>query len=382
VKLAIIRQKYNPFGGAERFVERALNALNRPDLDITVLARAWPPQAGGANYRRQLLNPFYLGSTWRDWGFAHAATAAVAAGGFDLVQSHERIPCCDIYRAGDGLHRVWLKQRRAARRAQGLSAWPSLNIYHRYILAAETALFRSPRLKAVICISRMVRREVLEYFGEHFKTSSHADSPDDCLPVIYNCVDTGFFHPGLKAARQEARRRYAIPPEVPLFLFVGSGFERKGLAAAIRQLPAEAWLLVVGKDKRLPHYRQLAECCGAAGRVCFAGPQQDLRPYYGAADALVFPTIYEPFGNVVLEALACGLPVVTTTACGGAEAIEAGVSGLVVDAFDEAALGQAMFEMTDLSRVAAMGRQAVQAAAAFSGELMAGRMIALYRRLL
>lgn len=374
MKLAIIRQKYNPYGGAERFVERALGALNRPDLDITVLARAWPEQAGQASYRRQLLNPFYLGSTWRDWSFARAARAAVASGGFDLVQSHERIAGCDIYRAGDGLHRVWLAQRNRAlgRPAAAMPFTP----YHRYTLAAEAALFRSPRLRAVICISQMVRREVLEHFGAHFA------SPEASLPVIYNGVDTAIFHPGLKAGRQALRQQYGIPAEVPLFLFVGSGFARKGVAAAIRCLPAEAWLLVVGKDKAQARYEQQAASGTAAGRVCFAGPQQDLRAFYGAADALVFPTIYEPFGNVVLEALASGLPVITTTACGGAEALEKGVSGLVVDAFDDAALRQAMLDLTDLRRAAAMGVEATRAAAAFGVEAMAARMIALYQRLL
>ncbi len=376
MKLAIVRQKYNPFGGAERFVERALGALQRPDLDITVIARSWPAQdskGGSGAYERRLCNPFYIGSLWRDWGFARAVQAATAGGAYDLVQSHERIPGCDIYRAGDGLHRVWLQQRNRARQQAERPPW---HPYHRYTLAAEAAMFRHPRLRAVICISRMVQREVLTHFGEHFAV------PEESLPVIYNGVDTGHFHPGLRAGRQSLRQQYGIPQDDPLFLFVGSGFARKGVAAAIRCLPAGAWLLVVGKDKELPRYQRQAATGAAAGRVLFAGPQHDLRPYYGAADALVFPTIYEPFGNVVLEALASGLPVITTSACGGAEALVPGESGLVVDAFDDAALADAMQQLTDLSRLPAMRAAAVAAAAAFSGERMAGRMLDLYQRLL
>ncbi|OYW23636.1 MAG: hypothetical protein B7Z49_03555, partial [Hydrogenophilales bacterium 12-63-5] len=108
LRLAIVRQRYNPFGGAERFIERAIEALQGHRVDVTMITRAWP--AGSA---RQALpcDPFYLGSLWRDWGFARAACRAAAAAGFDLVQSHERLHCCDVFRAGDGVHREWLRHR-------------------------------------------------------------------------------------------------------------------------------------------------------------------------------------------------------------------------------------------------------------------------------
>ena len=127
LRVAIVRQRYNPYGGAERFIERTLPALERAGAEPTLIAR----RAEGWDARRVLaVDPFYLGSTWRDASFARAARAAWEAGGFDLVQSHERIPGCDIYRAGDGVHAEWLndptaRRNRCSIRTIGMSAPPS-----------------------------------------------------------------------------------------------------------------------------------------------------------------------------------------------------------------------------------------------------------------
>src|SRR6185295_12840342 len=111
VRIAIVRQRYNPYGGAERFVARALPALERGGAEVTLISRS----AEGWGARRvERVDPFYLGSLWRDWAFARAARAAWRRLGFDVVQSHERIPGCDLYRAGDGVHRRWLELRGAA----------------------------------------------------------------------------------------------------------------------------------------------------------------------------------------------------------------------------------------------------------------------------
>lgn len=369
VKLAIIRQRYNPFGGAERFVERALAGLARTDLEITLITRQW--KGGEVSQQVDVRNPRYFGSTWRDASFAAAARQAVSAGAYDLVQSHEKIDCCDIYRAGDGLHRAWLA-RRARLLGPAGRVWLRCNPFNLYTLAAEERLYRSPRLKVVVCISELVKQEVQEHFG----------LDEARLPVIYNGIDGADFSPELRHHRTEVRARLGVPGDAPLFVFVGSGFERKGLAPLLRALPAEAWLLVVGKDKHEAAYRRLAERLGKAARVKFLGPQKDVRPYYGAANAFAFPTYYEPFGNVILEAMASGLPVLTTTDCGGAELIEEGVSGYVRSAGDREGLADALGRLGDPGHAAALGVRARETALRYNLENMTGRMIALYRELL
>lgn len=371
MKLALVRQRYTPYGGAERFVERALSALSDTGVQITVIARDWQ---GSPGHRLVRCDPPYLGRLLRDAGFARCVCREVARSDFALVQSHERIACCDVYRAGDGLHRDWL-----AARARVLSPlarlFQRLSPYHRYVLAQEARLFQSPRLKAVICNSRMVRDAILH----HFCIDAHK------LHVIYNGVDTRHFHPRCREVGRALRQRLAAAEDTPVFAFVGSGFLRKGLdaaLAALARMPAPAVLLVVGGDRHLPRYRRRAERLGLGARVIFAGPQKDVLPYYGAADALLLPTLYDPFPNVVLEAAACGLPVITSRQCGAAEILAEGETGFVHDALDVDGLAQSLQLLAHSDRARSMGEAARALAERFSLERMATDMVNLYRRLL
>lgn len=368
LRLAIIRQRWNPFGGAERFVDRAVHALLARGVDVTLLARRWQSAEG---LRTEKLDPFYLGSVWRDAGFARAARAAVARGGFHLVQSHERIDCCDVYRAGDGVHRAWLERRV---RAEG-GAWRALTPFHRYTLAAEARLFASPRLKAVICNSEMVRDEIVRHFG----------TDPAKLHVIRNGVDTQAYSPALRAAHREPiRRQLGIGAGEAVFLLVGSGFARKGVATALKamaRVPA-ANLVVVGGDKHAAGYRALARDLGVEHRVRFTGPQTDVKPFYGASDAFVLPTLYDPFPNAALEALACGLPVITTDGCGAAEVLHEPACGLVTPACDVPALAAAMERLVQPATREPMGKAARLVAECCSLAVTTGMLLSLYERLL
>jgi len=375
MKLAIVRQKYTPFGGAERFVERALAGLRAQGTDVTVIAREW---AGADDGRFLRCDPYYLGRTWRDAGFSAAVQNIIASGRFDLVQSHERVPGCHVFRAGDGVHATWLDLRNRAR--GGLSSLATaLSPWHRYTLAAEAAMFRHPSLRAVICNSRMVRDDIAHRFG----------LGEDKLHVIYNGVDLDYFHPGLREQHRTAvRQQLGIGLETPLILFVGSGFERKGVPVLLRALPRmareDAVLVVVGRDKaQAPLMKQVAGA-GLGERVRFLGPQKDVRPFYGAADVFALPTLYDPFPNAALEALACGLPIATSSTCGAAELVRAGLGfpacGTVCDALDDATLARQLDTLIESS--ASLGEAARQAVAHLSLAAMAQSLSQLYESLL
>jgi UDP-glucose:(heptosyl)LPS alpha-1,3-glucosyltransferase len=372
MNIALIRSRYDPYGGAERFVQNALAALGAGGAKLTIVTRHWPQAAAaGSTVETLIVDPFFLGSLWRDAGFARAACAALGKRRFDLVQSHERLDCCDIYRAGDGVHAEWLAQRHRA-----LGAWRQLGVrlnpHHRYLLAAERRLFSSPRLKAVICNSRMVRDEIARHFG----------TPQDKLRVIHNSVDSSVFHSGLRTEHRAAvRARLGIPADAPVFLFVGSGFERKGLQVFLHALAKVAgYGIVAGKDKRLASYRALAASLGIAARVHFLGGVGDVRPSYGAADVFVLPTLYDPLPNACLEAMACGLPVITSEKCGAAEFIQSGEGGFVCDALDIASFADAM--QACAARARTMGEAARAGVAALTPQRMAQEYVALYRGLL
>lgn len=371
MKIALIRQRYNPYGGAERFVSRALSALQAEGASLTIVTRKWRGEAGQAIS----CDPFYVGSLWRDWSFSHCVCKALNGRDFDIVQAHERIACCDVFRAGDGVHREWLRQRKRVLGHAGRLAI-TINPYHHYVLAAERRLFSSARLKAVICISEMVRQDILRYFPI---------APDK-LQVIYNGVDTEEFHPRLQTLHRDTiRDQLAIPRSSRVFLFVGSGFERKGLKTfiqALAQLDGDAYGVVVGKDKKMNHFKRLAQHAGLEDRVRFLGGCDDVKPFYGCADALVFPTLYEPFGNVALEALASGLPVLTTPSAGAAELIRDGINGYVRDALDVRGFAAAMARTPHGESLHPMRLAAREAAEPYTLEAMSRQMIQFYEQLL
>ena len=288
---------------------------------------------------------------------------AVRRGAWDAVQSHERTLSQDIYRAGEGCHRAYLAAMgpRRHRRAG----------YHRLLLSLERRVFT--RTPEIVAISRRGAEEIAKLYGV----------PAARLTVIYNGVDLQRYHPDNRARfRAAARGEARLAPDRWLVLFAGSGFERKGLATTIEALARlddrGAQLVVVGKGDTRP-YADLAGRLGVADRIGWLGARPDIERWYAAADALALPTRYEPFGNVHLEALASGLPVVTTTAAGGAEVVTP-ACGAVVEPGDPIALAAA------LTRVRALdpGRLAVAARAAaepFTYERQVAEFERIYRRL-
>ncbi len=375
MKLALVRQRYTPFGGAERFMDRAIQALGK-DADISVFARAWRGEAAG--YRFIECNPPHRGNVQRERGFIAAVRQALQAERFDLVQSHERmvpdsIAAPFVYRAGDGVHATWLQERA---RAQGISGRlrNALNPYHRFMVALERDMFTHPGLSGVICNSRMVRDDIAARFAV----------ADAKLHVIYNGVDLDKYHPRLREHRAKTLGGSGFPADLPLLLYVGSGFERKGvqqLLQAFARARPHANLAIVGADKHAARYVRLAARLGLAAQVRFVGAVPDVTPWYGAADALLLPTLYDPMPNAALEALACGLPVLTSSACGAAEFITEGVNGYVRNALDLDGMAQAISWLADPARSAPMRAAARAAVTHLSLDAMARELLALYRRL-
>jgi UDP-glucose:(heptosyl)LPS alpha-1,3-glucosyltransferase len=349
VRVAIVRQRYNPYGGAERFIERALPALERAGTEPTLISRS----ADGWGARRFVAaDPFHVGRTWRDVSFARAARAAWQAGDFDLVQSHERIAGCSLYRAGDGVHAEWLDIRRAHE-------------------GAGLAIARN---------SAMVRGEIERRFGL---------APGK-LHVIHNGVDLEHFHPRHRAAlRASTRAQLGTGERDFLFLFVGSGFWRKGLDAAIAALAAcgdaSMRLAVAGQDRDRALYAARTDAAGLGGRVYLLGGRDDVRPLYAAADCFLLPTRYDPFPNTALEALATGLPVIVGRRSGAAEIVQAGINGWVCRPEDPEELAALMRAAAAKLRDENTGR-ALRTAARASAENygiddMARRLTALYMAL-
>jgi len=373
MRLAIIRQRYAPAGGAERFFEGALEALLERNVAISLYTRSWP-QTKLQLIEPVICNPWYTGSFLREWGFARSACRAIARSKANLVESHERLLCCDIYRARDGVYAVWQEER-----MKGAGTLARLRLalspYNRYMRDIERRLFASPWLQAVICNSRMVKDEIRERFG----------LPDSKLHVVYNAVDSDVFHPQLRAQRAGVRERYRINDSATVFLLAGSGYEHSGVGAAIealRELPPGGYLMIAGRQRHARRYRELAAAMGVADRVTVAESDQDPRACYGAADAFVLPTLYDPSPESTLEAMACELPVVTSTNSGAAELVLANDAGLVCPAGDIAGLAAQMRTLLDPATRTRLGANARRAVLPLSPSAITLQLVLLYRDLL
>jgi UDP-glucose:(heptosyl)LPS alpha-1,3-glucosyltransferase len=125
--------------------------------------------------------------------------------------------------------------------------------------------------------------------------------------------------------------------------------------------------------------RKLAQTLGVDDRVMFLGAQADVKPFYGAADVFALPTLYDPFPNAALEALACGLPIVTTSTCGAAELVT-DANGRIVAATDAAALAIALAQL--MANKAQMRHAARQSVEHLSLDAMASKLQTLYAYLI
>lgn len=314
MRIAIAHKRLDLNGGTERDFYRTAEGLRDLGHQVHLFCAEFgvSPPEGTQPHRVPLLA---LGRTARLLSFAFLGPKMISPYNFDVIVSFGRMVQQDILRSGGGSHRVFLQKM-----AQGDGAlrrlWHRFSVYHRSVLAIEQRQYQPRSYKKILAVSREVKRELMTAY----------DVPDEKIAVIYNGVDHERYHPRNRhRPGEEIRRQWGIPRQTPLVLFVGSGFQRKGLDRLLRtwESPRLAGmsLMVVGEDANRERYSSWAKT-QAKGRVVFSGRQTNVEYYYGAADLLVLPAYQEAFGNVILEALASGLPVVTTRAVGAAEVLE------------------------------------------------------------
>jgi UDP-glucose:(heptosyl)LPS alpha-1,3-glucosyltransferase len=371
-RLAIVRQHYRPDGGAERIIQRMLAAFGRT-LDVSLITQGW--QDGSVNDLNAITVPKHGWSrASRFRHFVSDVQGVLQKQAFDLVQSHERIPGVQLYRAGDGVHAEWLRIRRQYQLGWLGQRWQVLDPFHRAVLQAEQGMFTHPALKAVICNSAMVRGEIIRHYPQVDANKLH---------IVRNGVDLEAFSPPDRNSREQARQTLGLSGQCRVALFVGSGFDRKGLGnalQALRGLP-EWSLLVVGRDKHQMRYEAQCQQWNMAGRVHFCGVVDDVRPFYRAADVMLHPAWYDPAPNAVLEAMAMGLPVLTSTSCGNQELVGVGENGFVVPAHDWQQLQQHL-QQTNAKARTHMGEAARQTAENYPVSRMTDELFNLYRKLL
>ncbi len=312
MKIGLVRRGHSATGGAEAYLLRfAAEASRRGHEPVLITTPGWPKDRWpfGPMITLPARSPVEFATN-----FSRTQT------GCDLHLSLERVPGCEVYRAGDGVHAAWL-ERRNAFEPWWKTATRFFNRKHAQLVKLERAVFDPVGTRAVIANSEMVRREITQHFA----------FPVERISVIYNGLQPIAALP----PREVAREKLGLPPTEFCVLFVGSGWERKGLAVAVEaiDMTENCRLLVAGRGPADLY---------AGPHVQFFGPVSDLAPLFAAADLFLLPTWYDPFSNACLEALSAGLPVITTTANGFSEIIQSGVHGDVVEPGDALAIAEAI----------------------------------------
>ena len=320
MRIALVKKRYSlRHGGSERYCVVLARRLKQHGHDVSVIGERIDEElAGDVEFHKVAVNR--LTSWTHNRSFAENAGGVAKAGGFDLVYGLGRSFGLDAVRVTERLQSHWLNvyYRKPANR------WlQRLNPRHRTLIDLERTIYQSDQTKRVVTQSRLDRKLVQEYYR----------IPEEKIRTIHNGVDITAFHPGLRSESEALRNEFGLSKDEPLLVFASMDFEGKGLRSILNALKetrhADCRLIVLGTGPERRFHR-IADDLGVGPRVIFAGRRSDISRFYGAGDLFLLPTAYEPFPNVVLESMACGLPVMTTTTSGGADILEPGRNGYLI----------------------------------------------------
>ena len=326
MKVALIHKTFSSYGGTERYITNLSKALLKAGHEVHVFANRWANADGIQFHKVPILK---IGKSARIFSFAWFTRDIAENAGFDIVQGFGKTVRQDIFRAGGGTHRAWMKESLLAGRSSFLR---NLKYVGRVLSPAqwltifiEAQTFRKGNYKKVIAVSERVKKQIMDYY--------HV--PPEDIAVIHNGVDLSLFNTtGRRAAREVIRKRFGIDDKDILLVFASTNFHLKGLFSLIKGVKRadnpHLKLLVIGGDDRMP-YERLASRLGIAERVIFAGKGKNMKEFYQAGDIFAYPTLYDPFANVCLEAMSCALPVITSRVNGVSDIIRDGFNGLLLD---------------------------------------------------
>jgi UDP-glucose:(heptosyl)LPS alpha-1,3-glucosyltransferase len=280
-KIHLIREKPSKFGGAEVYLSRLSKALKVEGIKYQIVNSIFPSFL--PSWLRIILFNFQVCLTKKN----------------KMYFSLERIVCPDVYRAGDGVHKVFLNIENKSK----------LNPLHPIYLFLEKRCFNNA--KFIIANSNMIKDEIIDTYGIR----------PNKIDVVYNGVESKTINH--ESSFKKLSKEFDIDKNSSILLYVGSGFKRKGveefleIIAKLKNQSVKAF--IIGKEKNLEYYQQLSKDLKIDKTVIFTGPRADVDDFYTISDIFLFPTRYEPFSNVVLEAMSFENAVFTTRQNGAHE---------------------------------------------------------------
>ncbi len=326
MKIALITKRVSQsLGGAERVSVNLAGKLAGAGHEVHIFTGHIDTPIKGT--KTHLIKTVGWLAPLRLLSFQHKVRNMLRKEKLDLVYSLCQVYPVDIYRVGDGIHRHWMKVQYPGILLRWMKYLTSL--VHLVMRFLEGKIFQNDNRRLFVTNSQLVKDQIVQYF--HI--------PEEMIKVIYNGCDHTVFSEGLKAFRGEMRREYRIDDKDLVLLFVSNNWERKGLATVIEAIAKTGnrniRLLVVGRGNTRRYSSLARKKKITTTQIIFTGRTEDVGKYYGMADIFVLPSRYEPFANVCLEAMACGLPVITTKTNGASELVKEGENGFLLEAWDD-----------------------------------------------
>jgi len=323
MKIALVHKRYDRLGGAEwdcyELSQRL--AARGHEVHLVVGECRVPVPDGIVLHRVPVVRTGQVAKLLSFAAFAPRVWRGIDA---DVVIGFGRTVGHDVMRASGGCHRQYLA-RVAAERGGWRTLRQRLSPYQRALLAIERRQYAPGGARKILAVSALSRTEILETYP-----TVRAED----VAVLHYGVDVDHYHPRNRGRDGVVvRQELGIAREQPVVLFVGTGFRRKGVDTLLqiweREPPAGAALVVVGNDQHLAARRRAAR--SMTGPVIFTGPRRDVERLYAAADLFALPSLYEGCPVAILEALASGLPIVTSRATGAPELLTGSLADLLVD---------------------------------------------------
>jgi len=366
VKIAFLVHDYHRAGGHSRYVAELATRFAK-DHEVHVFANHAEPDSASKIV-------FHAVPAWRANALTTVLTFALPATlqvgrDFDIIHSQGFCGFRGNVFTSHICNRAW---HVALEKLEGGVTFRE-GVFNLVAGALEYWVYHFADRNAVIAISQRVENDLVRFY--------RCPAP---IQVIYHGVDLNVFSPANSQRwRSEVRVQFGLPENEPVFLYVGD--LRKGAGRCIQALARlkQGRLLLVSRTPE-EAFRKMADKAGVPDRVHLAGFTNQVEKVYAAADAFVFPTPYDAFAMVVLEAMACGLPVIVSREAGASELIEHGVNGLLLDdAGSVPELSRFMSSLLeDRGWAARLGCAARQSVEAMSWDSVAEKTMRVYQELL
>jgi UDP-glucose:(heptosyl)LPS alpha-1,3-glucosyltransferase len=362
-------------GGCETYIADLARRLLTDGHAVHIYACQWDEAALPAGIRYHPLPRRKVPRFLRPWRFSALCQRALEGGDHDVSIGFDKIWATDVVYPQGGLHAASVEYNLRKHRGRLTRALAylgrRLDLAHWSYRLLERKQYGGERRPVILVNSFLVRRHFRDYYGV----------PEDEVLVVHSAVDPRRLADADRPRRRlEERTRWDLGPADTVALFAAMNYHLKGLGPllyAVRHLcrepryrpAARSFRLLVAGHPDYRRYERLARRLGVAERVRFLGYRGDMRNCYFASDFVVQPTFYDTCSLVVLEALACGLPVITTRASGASEFLHPLAEGFVLDdPHDHAHLAWCMGQLLDPARRAACGQAARRTAAGWTFE--------------